>query len=340
MVDAAALDDPRQVVDTLHGAWANRRPVVVELGVSTDELRARQRCDDPPYTLTPAFELELERLQFLVWANAYDARNGEVIWWHGRKTARRFADQGVRQDDDADLALADGTLVFIDGGPAHPPRPRGRGSRSSTAGTPKPGGSFARIAPVRGTGARRAESTRWPRTSWPRWSTAPGRPGHRPGGIGKTRVLTERLGHLRADRGVHPSRDRPRLQHQGGRRAPEPCGDIMTPEGRHPDPQQHRICPSATARMAAGAGPGRSRSAGLVGAPVFEIRRRANTDAVVPYLEALSAIRLGLFPPEEAEEAYPDAAGVADGFDRYRGTRWPPMPSTSTSRSIGPSRSC
>ena len=51
---------------------------------------------------------------------------------------------------------------------------------------------------------------------------------------------------------------------------------------------------------------------------MFEIRHRANTDTVVPYLEALSAIRLGLIDPEEAEDTYPDAAGVAGGFDRYR----------------------
>ena len=140
VVDQATLEAPGAVVDTLHAAWADRRPVcVVQLGVETDRLRARQRCDEPPYALTPAFELELERLQFLVWANAYDARGDEVIWWHGRKAARRFADAGVRPGDDADIELADGTPVFVDGGPSHPPRLVQPESRSSIGGMPRPG---------------------------------------------------------------------------------------------------------------------------------------------------------------------------------------------------------
>ena len=38
--------------------------------------------------LDPSFEFPLERLHFLVWANNYDGRNGELVWWHGRKAAR------------------------------------------------------------------------------------------------------------------------------------------------------------------------------------------------------------------------------------------------------------
>ena len=50
----------------------------------------------------------------------------------------------------------------------------------------------------------------------------------------------------------------------------------------------------------------------------FDVRRQANTDTVAPYVAALSAIRLGLASPESVEAALPDAAGVAEGFDRYR----------------------
>jgi DNA helicase-2/ATP-dependent DNA helicase PcrA len=39
---------------------------------------------------------------------------------------------------------------------------------------------------------------------------------------------------------------------------------------------------------------------------------------VAPYLEALSAIRLGLLDPDAAEARFPDAAGVSAAFDRYR----------------------
>ncbi len=39
---------------------------------------------------------------------------------------------------------------------------------------------------------------------------------------------------------------------------------------------------------------------------------------MAPYIEALSAIRLGLTAPELVEEAMPDAAGIAEGFAPYR----------------------
>ena len=50
----------------------------------------------------------------------------------------------------------------------------------------------------------------------------------------------------------------------------------------------------------------------------IEIRRQSNTDTVAPYLEALSAIRLGLTAPSVVEEAIPDAVGIAEGFAAYR----------------------
>jgi DNA helicase-2/ATP-dependent DNA helicase PcrA len=51
---------------------------------------------------------------------------------------------------------------------------------------------------------------------------------------------------------------------------------------------------------------------------LFEIRRQKNADPVAPYIEALSAVRLGLLLPARAEEAFPDASGIASGFDAYR----------------------
>ena len=51
---------------------------------------------------------------------------------------------------------------------------------------------------------------------------------------------------------------------------------------------------------------------------LIEIRRQSNTDTVAPYIEALSAIRLGLTAPRLVEESFPDASGIAEGFDRYR----------------------
>ena len=51
---------------------------------------------------------------------------------------------------------------------------------------------------------------------------------------------------------------------------------------------------------------------------VFEVRRQANADTVLPYIDALSAVRLGLTSPAVVEDQFPDASGLADGFDTYR----------------------
>ena len=122
VVGDAALRDPGPVAEVLHRYWIDRRPAVVELGVDPAALRAPERCHSPVYELTPSFEFCRERVQFLVWANNYDARGGgDSIWWHGRKAARYFAADGVRETGAADITLADGTPMFIDGGPAQPP---------------------------------------------------------------------------------------------------------------------------------------------------------------------------------------------------------------------------
>ena len=51
---------------------------------------------------------------------------------------------------------------------------------------------------------------------------------------------------------------------------------------------------------------------------VFDVPRQANSDTVLPYIDALSAVRLGLASPEIVEDEIPDARGLASGFDAYR----------------------
>jgi len=162
-------------------------------------LREAERCEQPVYEIQPSFEFSRERLQFLVWANNYDARGGEPIWWHGRKAARRLGSDGVTQGGEADVTLADGTPLFVDGGPADPP-PVASGLGvvhrwSADAGRLDPVGQrppAAELAPDQLAAV-----------------------GHRsgavrviaPAGSGKTRVLTERLRHVLGERCV-PTRRR------------------------------------------------------------------------------------------------------------------------------------
>ena len=182
-------------MEALHSAWASRRPVVVELGVDPDALRSPERHTGPVYALEPGFTFWRERLQFLVWANAYDARDGAPVWWHGRKVSRRLAEEGVTEEGPADVSRADGTPLWIDGGPPDPPD-----VADGTAVVHRWSAEAGRLTPRRGVRPGRTS----PPTSWRRSTTTAG-PARviAPAGSGKTRVLTERL-RLIVQRGTHP----------------------------------------------------------------------------------------------------------------------------------------
>ncbi len=311
-VGDAEVADPRAVTDLLHGAWLERRPVVIELGADQDVLRVPQRHDGPVHDLSPEFEFTLERLHFLVWANTYDARGGEPVWWHGRKAVRRFADQGVTEDGEADLTRADGTPLFVDGGPPDPP-PLASGVGvvhrwSAESGHLEPATHRApdtQLAPDQRSAVVHA--------SGPARVIAPA-------GSGKTRVLTERLRHLVGDRGVDPGTVSALAYNtRAADELKQRCSGILTSAGPHIRTLNSTglwICSEFGAT-------GRPRVLEEAGVrellnELFDIRRQSNADTVAPYISALSAIRLGLTPPGVVEDEIPDAEGVADGFDRYR----------------------
>ena len=303
---------PSEVVETLHAAWLARRPVVVELAADPAALREPETYHGPVHALSPRFELARDRLQFLVWANTYDARGGALLWWHGRKAARRFAGIGATEGGPADLRLGDGTALYVDGGPPDPPPlPSGTGvvhrwnaeaGSLAPAGHRAPGADLAAdqlAAVTHGSGGARVIA---------------------PAGSGKTRVLTERLRHLVADRRVAAGTVTAlAFNTRAADELRERCADLAGPEGPH-----LRTLNSVGLWICDRFGQqGRLRVVDeravrdLVGG-IFEIRHQANTDTAAPYLSALSAIRLGLTDPEAVEEAIPDAAGIAAGFDRYR----------------------
>ena len=339
VIDDASLENPGPVAEELHRYWFDRRPVVVELGVDPAALRAPEHCGRPVYELTPHFEFSRERLQFLVWANNYDARGGVPIWWHGRKAARRGGAQGVREAPagsgeapladvattgvatvdvatadvaTADIVLADGTAVFIDGGPPQPPElASGIGvvhRWNAEAGQLRPAGGVhapADLAPDQLAAVHHRAG--------PARVIAPA-------GSGKTRVLTERLRYLVTECGVHPATITAlAYNNKAAAEMRQRCADIDGSPGlniRTLNSLGLWICNEF------GAG-GHMR---VLEEPAvrdllqrhIEIRRQANTDTVAPYIEALSAIRLGLTAPHLVEEAMPDASGIAEGFDRYR----------------------
>ena len=119
-IDEAVLASPQvmaAMAAVLHEAWAERRRVVDRTGRSAETLREPEAERRPPYELDPGFTFERERLQFLVWANNYDARKpGDPIWWHGVRASRIGATLG----GPADVLLPDGTPAWCDGGPRRP----------------------------------------------------------------------------------------------------------------------------------------------------------------------------------------------------------------------------
>jgi DNA helicase-2/ATP-dependent DNA helicase PcrA len=319
VIDDASLENPGPVAEELHGYWFDRRPVVVELAVDQAALRAPEVCRRPVYELTPHFEFSRERLQFLVWANNYDARGGVPIWWHGRKAVRRGAADGVREVEagadgatPGDIVMADGTAVFIDGGPPQPPE--------LESGMEVVHRWNAEAGRLRAGGGVHAPSHLAPdQLAAVHHRAGPARV-IAPAGSGKTRVLTERLRHLVTDCGVHPATlTALAYNNKAAAEMRQRCADI---EGS----------PALNIRTLNSLGLWICNEFGAGGhlrvleepavrdllQRLIEIRRQSNTDTVAPYIEALSAIRLGLTAPHLVEESIPDAAGIAEGFDRYR----------------------
>ena len=273
-----------EVADVLHGYWLRREPVVVELAIDADELRAPESDAREPWQTPVEFEFTRERLQFLVWRNNWDCRADEPIWWWSRKAARLGADAGT----------------VVDGGPRQPLSidvvhaesiERGRLTTSRFA---PPASELApdQLAAV----AHRVGPARV----------------IAPAGSGKTRVLTARLRHLLADRGWEPDlvaayaynkraademaertadlSPRIRTLNSLGLAIANRAGRLQTIE----EPEVRRLLDQ-----------------------LVELKRAMNTDPYAPYLEGLRAIRLGLVDPAVVEREV-GAEGLADLFPRFR----------------------
>jgi DNA helicase-2/ATP-dependent DNA helicase PcrA len=142
-----------------------------------------------------------------------------------------------------------------------------------------------------------------------------------PAGSGKTRVLSERLHHLLHDRGWEPATVTAVAFNK--RAADELVARTASADG--PAPHVRTIHALGLSILTGGLH-GRARrlemlderQARRVLEGLLQLRPQANTDVLAPYLEGLSAIRIGLRSPSEAERAIPDAAGLAELWPRYR----------------------
>lgn len=306
VVDDAALDDPAETVTALHRAWAQREPVVVRLRVDAARFRDPVAHDPDPITAGPSFEPWLDRLHHLVWANTYDGRAGDPVWWWGRKAVRLGASEG----GPADVLLSDGTPAWVDGGPAAPIEGdaldghalvhRDTVEQGRLTPRPPPRPPHADLAPD--------QLAAVAHTSGPARIVAPA-------GSGKTRVLTERVRHLVRDRGYDPGSllavafNVRAKQEMEARLGDVPGVRVQTLNGlgwwvlREARGRDLRVLGERDVRDVVGR--------------LVEVRRQTNTDPISPYLDGLSRIRLGLAEPRTVEA---DLDGEADGL---ADTVWP-----------------
>ncbi|HEY3723855.1 MAG TPA: ATP-dependent DNA helicase UvrD2 [Acidimicrobiia bacterium] len=309
-VDDAVLADPGPAVAALHHAWVARRPFVVALGVEAERFRAPVPVTDAPWRLGARFEVWLDRLHFLVWANTYDARDGrEPVWWWARKAARVGATETTGPEA-GDVLLADGTAAWIDGGPRGPLDAEGLGAVVVHAETvelgrltpePPPRPVTAALAPdqlaavAHGAGPARIVA---------------------PAGSGKTRVLTERLRHLVVDRGVEREavlavayNKKAQLELEERTADFSPRVSTLNALGYRLLAEYHGTAPRVLDERDVRR---------MVDDLVPRGRPRANTDRLAPYLEGLTAIRLGLRDPETVEAERDDVPGLAEAFEPFR----------------------
>ena len=306
VIDQALLDDAQEMavlVDKLHRAWVARLAVVIELGVDPAALREPETTSMEPWRLRRGFSFNRERLHFLVWANSYDYRTGELIWWWGRKAEAL----GAVADEIVDVRVADGRAAWVDGGPRGPVAGDDAvihaesvtvGSLAFSSETTEEAlddlAADQRAAVVHDAGPARIIA---------------------PAGSGKTRTLTARIRHLLDDRGVEPeficalaynNRAAAEMRERLGRRRGlevrtiHSLGWEILRDGRG----ELTLLDERDQRR---------RLEGLVQVP-----RRPNTDTIGPYLEALGEVRIGLRPPDEVEAFRDDVPDFAGVHERYR----------------------
>jgi DNA helicase II / ATP-dependent DNA helicase PcrA len=309
VVDDDVLAHPAHLAAVLHHRWLRRTRVVLELAADNAALREPEVCALAPHSLPDGFAFHRERLHFLTWANTYDLRGSEPVWWHGELAQRRT---GATASEAADVTLPDGRAAWVDGGPRGPlPTPVGAPlvHRESVAlgrltVAEEPAGEARGAGGVGGLAPDQLAAVT--HRAGPARIIAPA-------GSGKTRVLTARLRHLLHDRGVERElvtavAYNTRAAAEMRTRTPGLDASIRTLHSL-----ALWICNLDGRREVIDERDQRALLDRLV-----TVARIPNQDPYQPYLEALTEVRLALRDPAEVEAARGDVDGFTEVFGRYR----------------------
>jgi DNA helicase II / ATP-dependent DNA helicase PcrA len=309
------LSNPAAILAELRRLADDREPCVFEIDDPTSTRLSEPVVNPAPlHEVGPRFTFELSELHHLVWSNSVDARDPDHPVWPLATAAVALGAKPAVGSTDGDVVLADGTAVWLDGGPIRYSAPLDGvpvlhriaiGHRSlvpfasnltaadlaadQLAAVTHPGGACRVIAPA---------------------------------GSGKTRVLTERARQLltqwRLPAGaVCLVAFNKRAQEEISSRVADLPG------------LQVRTLNSIALAIVNGSAPFANQANSLTTISEPDVRRiigklvdfprKRNSDPVALWIEALSLARLGLRDPREVEALYDgDVDGFATMLPRYR----------------------
>lgn len=313
---------PTEVLHRLEEAYYGRKPLVIEVEPGwqppQDEVE-----ESPVWALSPAFSFPGERLEAAVLSNSVDAREpGRLLWrWASSAgaagaTVRPSGAAGSQADGLADVVLPGGQPAFVDGGPLTFPSKDWRGG--GAAFVPSVTVEHGRLTPFRSNECRAPLA--------PDQLEAVTHPGGSarilaPAGSGKTRVLTERARHLLNAWAVPPQAlCLVAFNKRAADEMKERTVDLPALQIRTLNSLGLAIL-SGTGRFGTGRSVETLDESGVrrILDELVSFPRRANSDPAAAWIEALSAVRLGLKSPEQVEVEFGgDVDGLAGLFDEYR----------------------
>lgn len=312
-VDSSTLRSNHSALTRLHEAWANRTPVVVELGLDPAELVEEEATDEPPWELGLHFLFPRERLRFLVWANNADYRfagtdHPDGRWWHAVKAQHLPGVTHAGADEPGDIRLPDGRLAWVDGGPRDAVKVDGlvvhredlEADVLAPVGVPADDTLLGTLTPdQQGAVAAGHGAVRVPA----------------PAGSGKTRVLSARLATVLGARNCPPSSVlalvyNTRAASELRERVGVPAVTIQTVHA-HAYGLLRRYLPGIRVLD--------EREVRNSLANIVDVPRKANADPIGPWMDAFDTMRANLHNPEAAAQQYgADLPHFAEHFRTYR----------------------